>query len=78
MNLFQYLSSLKDNSSADFASTGPKIHETSSSCQLSSEETRKSDSYFMETHDLGMRSHIKDAPRCLIPPKHHPLFSATS
>lgn len=42
-------SSIKDSSSADFASMGPEIHEASSSCQLSSEETRQSDSCFMET-----------------------------
>ena len=71
-------SSIKDSSFAYFASTGPEINKSSSSCQLSSGETRKSDSCFMETHDLGMRSHINDAPRCLLPLEPHSLLSATS
>lgn len=51
-------SSIKDSSSADFASMGPEIHEASSSCQLSSEETRQSDSCFMETQMHSLKQNI--------------------
>lgn len=51
-------SSIKDSSSADFASMGPEIHEASSSCQLSSEETRQSDSCLMETQMHSLKQNI--------------------
>ena len=51
-------SSIKDSSCSDFASMGPEIHEASSSCQLSSEETRQSDSCFMETQALSLKETV--------------------
>lgn len=50
--------SIKDGSSADYTSMGPEIHEASSSCQLSSEETRQNDSCFMETQVLSLKETV--------------------